>query len=670
MNKRTGILLILLLLTVGLFAFIKSPSNTKDSNNQQTIKMTHTEYNIDISGKINAPDFSGGVGWLNVERPLTLQELRGKVVLLDFWTFCCINCIHVIPDLKKLEAKYPDRLVVVGVHSAKFENEQETENIRAAVLRYEIEHPVVNDANFVIWRKYGARAWPTFAVIDPEGKIVGTFSGEGNYEVLDYIIKKLIEKFNGQLDTSPIPIALEKNKRPPSVLAFPGKLYVDESSGRLFIADTNHNRIVITDMDGAVLDIAGNGNIGFKDGSFGNAEFNHPQGMVLDGEWLYVADTENHALRRLDLIDQTVTTVAGTGKQSRVRNGGPALSTPLNSPWDVTRIGGRKIIYIAMAGYHQLWTYNPENQEVKIFAGSGREDIIDGNLKTSALAQPSGIISDGTNLYFADSEVSALRWVDLSKKPGKVKTFIGTGLFDFGDKDGAFKSAQLQHPLGVAYQNGYVYVADAYNHKIKAADISNQTITTIAGNGEAGVGSVKHPQFNEPGGISIAGDYLYIADTNNHAIRVMNIKTKEVSTLNIDITDWEIKKSEQKFHVFGSPAILDPEKIYDRGKVYLTFHLPKKYHLNPLALPLVQIRVTGNKGDSWIGERFKPEVNGNTIYFPIETGTINSPKSIEIAVTYYYCRTNNQGQCRIGSVLINSPLVSGTQVVKLEYSVQ
>lgn len=268
--------------------------------------------------KIPAPELAGGIAWLNVSKPLTLADLKGKVVLLDFWTYCCINCMHIIPGLKKLEEKYPKELVIIGVHSAKFENERDAENIRQAILRYEIEHPVVNDSNFAIWDAYGARAWPTLVLIDPEGHLVGTDTGEGHYETLDKLIGQLISEYRSKnlINETAIPLSLEKYKLGESILSFPGKLLADEASNRLFIADSNHNRVIIADSEGAVLDIAGNGKIGKNDGAFTEASFHHPQGMALHGDHLYVADTENHLIRKLDLKAKTVKTIAGTGKQA------------------------------------------------------------------------------------------------------------------------------------------------------------------------------------------------------------------------------------------------------------------------------------------------------------------------------------------------------------------
>ncbi|HWP45316.1 MAG TPA: thioredoxin-like domain-containing protein, partial [Blastocatellia bacterium] len=405
----------------------------------------------EYEGKVNAPEFPSGMEWLNTDRPLFLRELRGKIVLLDFWTYCCINCMHVIPELKKLEKKYPNELVVIGVHSAKFNGERDTENIRQAVLRYEVEHPVVNDYAMEIWRQYGVRAWPTLILIDPAGKIVGGLSGEGVFEPLDQAITKLIKTFDErkQLDRKPLELKLESQRMPGSLLAFPGKVLADEKTRQLFISDSNHNRIVVVSLDDyAVKEVIGTGEIGLDDGSFEVATFNHPQGMAFDGRVLYVADTENHAIRRIDFEKRTVETIAGTGEQSReyVRIGGQGRQMKLNSPWDLVLHNG--ILYIAMAGPHQLWQMNPQTGGIAPYAGTGREDIIDGPLDEAALAQPSGITTDGKKLYFADSEVSAIRSADLSAD-GVVETIVGEGLFDFGDRDGRGSDVRLQHPLGV-----------------------------------------------------------------------------------------------------------------------------------------------------------------------------------------------------------------------------
>lgn len=472
------------------------------------------------SAGVKAPEFPQGLEWLNVTAPLQLADLRGKVVLLDFWAYCCINCMHGIPDLKKLEAKYPKELVVIGIHSAKFFNEKVTENIRQAVMRYEIEHPVVNDSELRIWRTYGARAWPTWIMVDPEGYVIGMYTGEGNYEEVDRKISDTIAYFRTKalISEEPLPLLLEKTRPGPSLLLFPGKVLADPEKDRLFIADSGHNRLVITRRDGQVIDVAGTGEIGAKDGPFDGAQFNHPQGMALENDTLYVADTENHLIRGLDFKVRTVTTVAGTGRQGGFLSvGGMGTRADLNSPWDLTLVGDK--LYIAMAGPHQVWAMDLATGLVYPYAGKGREGRRDGPLDSSEFAQPSGLTTDGEKIYVADSESSSIREIDINKE--RVRTIVGLDLFEFGDSDGKGEAVRLQHPLGVLYHDGLLYVADTYNHKIKVVDPRERTAKTFLGTGVPGHRDGEGAEFYEPGGVSFAGDRFYIADTNNHALRVV-----------------------------------------------------------------------------------------------------------------------------------------------------
>ncbi|MGH9962305.1 MAG: thioredoxin-like domain-containing protein, partial [Pyrinomonadaceae bacterium] len=372
---------------------------------------------------------------LNTDKPLSLAALKGKVVLLDFWTYGCINCIHTIPDLKKLEEKYANQLVVIGVHSAKFENEKETENIRRIILRYEIEHPVYNDAEFKVWQSYGVRAWPTQILIDPAGYVIGSISGEGNYDPIDRAIGKAVDDFRrrGELNEEPLKLTLERAKVGNLPLAFPGKVLADAKGDRLFIADSNHNRIVITKLDGTLVETIGTGERGFADGAFDKAGFYRPQGMALDGDKLYIADTENHLIRLVDLKARTVKIIAGTGKQSHdYFKQGPSREVGLNSHWDLKLVGNT--LYIAMAGPHQIWKLDLAKEVVSTFAGSGREARLDGPLLDAGFAQPSGLATDGQSLFVADSESNIIRAIDLIS--GQVKTVVGGDLFEFGDVDG------------------------------------------------------------------------------------------------------------------------------------------------------------------------------------------------------------------------------------------
>jgi sugar lactone lactonase YvrE len=439
--------------------------------------------------------------------------------------------------LRELEARYPDELVVIGVHSAKYPAEEDSRHLAAAVQRLEIDHPVVNDRGRAIWDSYAVRAWPTVMVVDPEGKVFAKHEGEFTVEMFAPFLEGALADYReaGLLRSGPLfeHRAPELSETP---LAFPGSVIAADD--RLFIADTNHNRVVVTTLNGETVAVFGSGVAGLIDGTREFAAFDHPQGLAVDGEKVYVADTENHAIRRIDLADGGVTTIAGTGEQAlRFMSGGPAIGTPLNSPWDVALLDG--VLWIAMAGYHQLWTHRPGADEIRRFAGSGHEGIRDGATAGAWLAQPSGLRPFGERaLVFTDSETSSVRTVDLpGYGEGLVRTLVGEGLFDFGDIDGGPEVARLQHPLGVAWHeaSGTVFVADTYNNTIKRLDPETRRIETWLGDGEAGhqdgVGSAA--RFFEPAGLSVSSDALHIADTNNHAIRRADLTTGEVTTLAI-----------------------------------------------------------------------------------------------------------------------------------------
>ncbi len=579
----------------------------------------------EFRGDVHAPDFPPGAEWLNTDRPLQMSDLRGKVVLLDFWTFCCINCMHLLPDLKKLEHKYPDELVVVGVHSAKFPAERVTGNLRQAVLRYEIEHPVVNDPRMGMWRQYGVRAWPTVVLIDPQGKVIGGHSGEGIYEPFDHIIGKVIESFDreGLLDRRPLGLILEAARTPRALLSFPGKVLADQAGGRLFIADSNHNRIVVASLaDGSVREVIGGTGIGLVDGEFGAARFHHPNGMALDGEQLYIADTENHAIRRADLAARRVQTLAGDGHQGR----------PMNSPWDLV-IHNRQL-YIAMAGPHQLWRLDLATGQLDCHAGSGGEARIDGPLASAALAQPSGITTDGLKLYFADSETSSIRAADLDPG-GRVTTIVGVDLFEFGDADGIGDQVRLQHPLGVVWAGDSLFVADTYNNKIKRVFPATRSAVTFAGTGDPA-------QFNQPAGITVAGGQLYVADTNNHLIRRVDLATGEVSTFELRqirrLTQWRapVERLESRA-VRSGPA-----------ELCLRLELPDGRRWNP-ETP-VEVFVSLNDGE----ESHISSPGGEEIRIQLQVPEGES--LLRVDLTAYYCQTDGAALCLVHEENLEVPL--------------
>jgi len=624
--------------------------------------------------RVRAPELTGGRGWLNTDKPLSLAALKGKVVLLDFWTYGCINCIHIIPDLKRLEQKYANQLVVIGVHSAKFENEKDTENIRRIILRYEIAHPVYNDAEYKVWQSYGVRAWPTQVLIDPAGYVIGAVSGEGNYELIDQVVAKAVAEFRkrGELNEAPLKLALERAKVGDLPLAFPGKILADAKGDRLFIADSNHNRLVVTRFDGTLLETIGTGAAGAADGDVAKASFYRPQGMALEGDSLYVADTENHLIRRVDLKSKTVETVAGTGQQSREYfREGPARTIALSSPWDLQLVGRQ--LYITMAGTHQIWKLDLEKQEVSTFAGSGREARADGALREAGFAQPSGIASDGKKLYVADSESNIIRAIDIAG--GQVETIVGGDLFEFGDVDGSGDDVRLQHPLGVVLFDNKILIADTYNHKIKVLEPKARTVRTLLGTGKPGQSDGASPSFYEPGGLSVANGKLYVADTNNHAVRMIDLQTRKTSTLNLKglqppATSAATETTESESGPGVEEIKVAAQRLGENGKgdLLINVELPAGYHLNPAAPQRYRVQVESGQQHFGFWSSTETGAIGHDVDIARTVKDLKLPlriqfqafeagaASIRVQVTLFYCREDNTGVCRIKTLVWRIPV--------------
>jgi thiol-disulfide isomerase/thioredoxin len=628
--------------------------------------------------RVAAPSLDGGGDWLNTATPLSLSDLRGKFVILDFWTYCCINCMHILPELKKLEHEYAQNLVVIGVHSAKFNTERDARNVREAIERYEIEHPVLNDPQQVLWRKFSVDMWPSLRVIDPEGQLVAFHRGEFSAEMIGRYLKQQIPNYRRRrvLDETPLNFKATIPQRFDLPLRYPGKVLGDAASGRLFVADTGHNRVVVAKLSGEVLDVIGSGVLGRDDGSFEQASFDHPQGLALRGETLFVADTENHLIRQVDLKTRRVSTIAGTGEQLRVqvvRGGLKPTGTKLASPWDLWLHDDD--LFIAMAGTHQIWKYSLAAGTLGPFAGNAAEDIVDGPPLSrlpfqkgfASFAQPSGLASDGQVLFVADSEGSSIRAVAI--QPGRpVTTVLGTArlpadrLFTFGDRDGPVAQAMLQHPLGVAYRDGRLYIADTYNSRIKELDLKQGLVRSIAGDGQPGRG-MEPAQLDEPGGLCVVGDQLYVADTNNHVVRVLGLdgssplRALELKPLspparsNVGPT---LPSTTTKPMTFA-PVTIRPVERKLKAMIELT--LPAEFKLNPDAPLRYFVQAAGTSLvepavlEQWTN--VTSPSNKFELAIPLQTNAddnSNVSDQLKISLAFYYCRTGAEGICKAGEV--------------------
>ncbi|MEU5399559.1 NHL domain-containing thioredoxin family protein [Streptomyces sp. NPDC005963] len=460
--------------------------------------------------RVRAPELIGKGGWLNTGgKDLTLADFRGRVLILDFWTFCCINCLHVLDELRELEEKHRDTVVIVGVHSPKFVHEADHQAVVDAVERYQVHHPVLDDPELATWKQYAVRAWPTLVVIDPEGYVVAQHAGEGHAHAIERLVEELetehaakgtLRRGDGPY-VPPEPVATD--------LRFPGKAVV-LPSGNFLVSDTTRHELVELAPDGESV-------VRRIDGG-ADGPFKEPQGLALlpDGR-IAVADTVNHSIRAYDPATGAVETLAGTGKQwwQGSPTQGPAREVDLSSPWDVAWWQDR--LWIAMAGVHQLWTYDPATQTVRLAAGTTNEGLVDGPAAEAWFAQPSGLAATDERLWIADSETSALRHIDADDPDHTVRTAVGTGLFDFGHRDGDAAQALFQHPLGVtALPDGSVAVSDTYNHALRRYDPATGQVTTLA------------TDLREPSDAVLVGDDIVVVESARHRLTRLRLPEEAV----------------------------------------------------------------------------------------------------------------------------------------------
>lgn len=611
-----------------------------------------------LDSKIKAAEFGAALPWINVSEPLSLELCRGKIVLLDFWTFCCSDCMQILPYLNKLEKAYAEHLVVIGVHSAKFDNEGEEANVRLAVSKYGIEHPVVCDRGFSLWEKYFIREWPTLVLIDPEGHVVERIPcSKGPYGKLEAPIEALIEEHGsrGTLKAGKLAQIAVNAQSSSGFLRFPGKIIAGDN--RLYVSDTGHNRILILNLEGELLDCIGSGQCGAADGSFEEAQLNAPQGLALRfDKQLYIADTSNNLIRRADLNERRLITIAGNGKQRLYQTDysiKEPLTTALSTPWDLALLDDR--LFIAMAGSHQIWCMTLGSGQIEIFAGSGKESLRDGARLRAELSQPSGLAVAANTIYFADSETSSIRALDLASE--NVSSLVGSGLFAFGDRDGALNEALLQHPLAlVCLQKNTLLIADSYNHKIKKLDLDKSRIETLAGSGKAGSADGRDGklEFSEPGGLALSGKKLYIADTNNHRIMVLDLQNNECRQLALK----EAGTSGLPYLPNLSKLTLAKKKLKANAviKLQLNFQMAPAYHLNedmPPELFLPDHGIGLSLPDSASFCQIEP---GSCSSINLQSGNpALNEQVLNLYLLAYYCADAAGGACFVKSFAVELP---------------
>ncbi len=610
--------------------------------------------------------------WLNVSRPLERDDLKDRIILLDFWTYACVNCIHAIPEIKKLEQEFGNKLTVIGVHSGKFSNEKDFDSIKKAVLKYDISHPVINDEALKIWNSFEVNAWPSFILINPHGNVVKRYVGEEDIQYIRKDVKRMVGKYRYQLNRNDLPEFLEKNKIAMRVLSYPSKItysnkfsYKSYNGAALFIANSGRNEILVTTLGGEILLEIGSKSAGFQDGNITQARFNNPTGLLYKNQKLYVADTANHAIREIDFKENKVITLLGTGlRGQKIRGQGiAARDTTLASPSDIEFYPDEDNLAIANSGTHQILKFNLKNKTVSVLAGDGLEGIIDGIYPKNSLAQTSDLKAFGTKLYFIDSETSSLRVLN---KNGEVETLIGKGLFEFGQKDGDKNNALMQHPLGLTVSSKGVYISDSFNHTIRKYDFASKKLYDFIANGKKGEELGKTTNFDEPDGIIFIDEKEFIVcDTNNNRLVRINANNLQSSIIDVMPT---LSLPKEGFLQYLPNLNKAKSTTITSKNAKMEIVLQSDWKLNEMGPSFINLLEMVDEKEAHLIKTFDWNMIKNST---LELPDLAEKKKYMIQGTIYYCQNKRNAPCYISSYEqefeINKDEKNNTLTIELIY---
>lgn len=500
--------------------------------------------------RVEALPLHAGGGWLGV--PLsTFRDLRGRVVLLHFWSASSVGSARAVEELRGLERRFADVLTVIGVHSPRFAHERRPQVVRDAVARLRLQHPVLDDYELVNWDAYAIDSVPTVVLLDHQGRVVGDAEGCGHAGELADAIERLVGEAEqeGALEREPLaatglldedldmsPLAGDGE------LTFPAGVAADvhaDGVRRIAIADTGRDRVLLCRPDGQLTEVL--------DGYY------RPQGLRFDGpDALLVCEPCADRVWRVDLA-----------------SGDRRLVTDrVLSPADVVRWHGRLVV--AGAAQHVLIAVD-EDGATELLAGDGSEGLRDGAAPTgTSLAQPSAlaVTSDG-ELAFLDAQSSSLRVLD--RPGGTVRTLVGIDPERGGERDGDRAAAGLQHPLGLAAVGDELLIADTYNGRLRVWRDGLLTTVPLA-------------TFVEPVALAaLPGGFVLVADRARHCVAALHVGEARVVT-------WDVGRPGPQ-----SPApLLAPTAILSIGselEVELDLDLDGD-ELDPTGGPPVHVRVT------------------------------------------------------------------------------
>ncbi|GGK07849.1 redoxin family protein [Luteimonas terricola] len=458
-----------------------------------------------MDAAVLAPEFPPGLEWLNTTEPLRMSQLLGRVTALAFVNAGSAWCTQTLVDLGHLRNRHPDRLNVVAVNVPRFDHERESRRVGKRFARNKFEFPIGHDPDWALWQHYGIEAWPTVVLIDAAGQVRDRFVGDGQLREIDTAVSRLQDEATPR-SLNVERVEMRRGGEPALPLRFPIGLAL--SGNYLYVADSGHHRVLECDLSGRVLRQFGSGGAGFIDGPMELAAFNRPQGLCIERDTLYIADTGNHAVRRIQLRGGDIETVVGAGRPG-TPNEGPVVDprmVALDQPRAVSLAAGN--LYIATAGDNRVWRFDLGAPAMSLVAGSGALAVVDGLREKASFAEPSSLASVQQVVYVCDAAGSAIR--SANGRSGQVTTVIGQDAWKHGNADGARGDARLQQPQAIALDPGapVLWIADSGNDCLRSLRLGGGELTTV-----------ELPQrLHAPCGMVVGGGAVWIADTDAHAV--------------------------------------------------------------------------------------------------------------------------------------------------------